>query len=558
MIEEGSLRVRTWVPAVMFAAVLVALLGAPGAAAEDSIESRYVAELRATVADVRAASAHVSALRSAGRGSVWVRTATEVNPDGDPDGDGQTVSAGDGTLTRTVTTDPTVAFTTAWPTPPAVLTPGEEHEFEVSVTGAITGGRDTQGFRVHDAILLVNDRWDRTAVGVRQNCNDPIGTAPISCTEPTDAADTFTVRVPTPFGDTFSFGVGALNCGSCYVRYTYTAQSASQLRDGAAVRLLAAIQRARAILRLYLRADTRHGTSEEHALVREMLQTLRLAGGSYGAVTGSRIGSTPRRVGLARRLARAVSKEAAAAAVNRWPGIERIEALLRNPRQANRIVRREIQAELESELRRRRNAIARRALGDRLPLQLGVPLRTQVRNHAEQFALARLAKVIARIDKRGLLLSFFGEQVRVALRDIVQSARPTGKVERRTDITLAGYERREAALVALLPNTSSRLPVVRNALFEAQAALQAARFLRSDLRRLVARRCKTPDSPRCAGAKATQDRLAAADEKLSDRIGEVRTTFLIGREFDPAELRRWISGLGRMANDIRRAARRAR
>lgn len=78
--------------------------------------------------DVRAAAAHVRAPRSAGRGSVWVGTTTEINPDGDPDGDGQTVSAGDGTLMRSVTVDPTIDFTTAWTPPPSVLPPGEQHD----------------------------------------------------------------------------------------------------------------------------------------------------------------------------------------------------------------------------------------------------------------------------------------------------------------------------------------------------------------------------------------------------------------------------------------------
>ena len=42
---------------------------------------------------------------------------------------------------------------------------------------------------------------------------------------PTANQGTSRVEVPTPrTGATFTFGVGALNCGSSYVRYRYTAR----------------------------------------------------------------------------------------------------------------------------------------------------------------------------------------------------------------------------------------------------------------------------------------------------------------------------------------------
>lgn len=156
---------------------------------------------------------------------VWTLTKSEVNPAHDPTPANSTVTASDGHLHWQVLIPPQVDFVGSWPTAPRRLDAGP-YSFSVSVSGKITGGTDTQGFRTFDVILLVGDRWDgSTAVGVGQNCNDPIGTAPMSCTPPASGKGAFRITVPTPqAGATFSFGVGALNCSACYVRYEYTAR----------------------------------------------------------------------------------------------------------------------------------------------------------------------------------------------------------------------------------------------------------------------------------------------------------------------------------------------
>ena len=168
-----------------------------------------------------------SLTRSEASGLTWVKKQARINPSGDPDPPGWEITARDGYLKLDVLEPPEAQFEGSFKPPPPQLAPGSSHAFDVTVAGKLTGRKDVQGFRVFNVILLVDDRWDgRTAVGVGQNCNDPIGAEPISCTSPASSKGTFTVRAPTPrkAGDTFSFGVSALNCGgACYIRYEYVA-----------------------------------------------------------------------------------------------------------------------------------------------------------------------------------------------------------------------------------------------------------------------------------------------------------------------------------------------
>ncbi|HEU0305084.1 MAG TPA: hypothetical protein VFR32_10950, partial [Gaiellaceae bacterium] len=162
---------------------------------------------------------------------VWVLKKTVVNPTKDPvPRPDWSISTTSGHMDWKVLTAPQADFDVDYKPPPARLTSGKKHTIKVTVAGRITGGTDTQGFRNVDAILLVNDRWDRQAVGVSVNCYDPIGTEPISCTPPARRTGPLVVSVPAAYkaGEKFSVGLGALNCGNaCYVRYEYTAQGGS-------------------------------------------------------------------------------------------------------------------------------------------------------------------------------------------------------------------------------------------------------------------------------------------------------------------------------------------
>ena len=115
-------------------------------------------------------------------------------------------------------------FDASYPAPPKNVAPGK-YSFAVTITGTITG-EPTQQYLTVDVIPLPNDRWDRSAVGTRQSCNDPIGTEPISCTPPSKATGTLTIDFPSASkpGERFSFAVGALNCTACAIRYEYVSR----------------------------------------------------------------------------------------------------------------------------------------------------------------------------------------------------------------------------------------------------------------------------------------------------------------------------------------------
>jgi hypothetical protein len=139
---------------------------------------------------------------------------------------GSTITVKSGSLTWQFGPPLPAEFVVAYKPGPGNLAPGT-HSFTVTVTGRLTGAKNVQRYLTVDAILLVGDRWDgSTAAGTLQSCTDPIGTEPISCTPPSKRTGTFKVPVPTPSrkGETFTFGVGALNCSACYVRYEYVSR----------------------------------------------------------------------------------------------------------------------------------------------------------------------------------------------------------------------------------------------------------------------------------------------------------------------------------------------
>ena len=112
--------------------------------------------------------------------------------------------------------------------------PGQNHAFTVDVAARILPGADTsvQGFRPHDAILIINGSWPnyRPYVGVGVNCVTDIWGNPLGCTPPAGEYATnsgvFSVSFPfsVPSSGEFRFGVGALNCAACLVEYVYEAK----------------------------------------------------------------------------------------------------------------------------------------------------------------------------------------------------------------------------------------------------------------------------------------------------------------------------------------------
>ena len=179
-----------------------------------------------------AAGPRASSGKAAPRASVplaWTLQRASANPNNEPNPSGSSVTPRVGHLDWQVLVAPQVAFTAEYGAPPPTLAPGKRYEFAVTLAGRITGGTDTPGYRRFDVILYLNDRWVDPIAGsspsLKQECGAPSFGAPVVCSAPGSLKGKVGFVVPTPQkpGDTFSFGVGALNCSRCYVRFEYAA-----------------------------------------------------------------------------------------------------------------------------------------------------------------------------------------------------------------------------------------------------------------------------------------------------------------------------------------------
>ncbi len=158
----------------------------------------------------------------------WVLSSTKLNPAGDDDPVNWVVSPSETSMSVTQSfgpDDPSGAeaqFDATWKAPPSELEPDTAMEISVTVSGRVTGSRETQFFFGLDVIMLVDGTWNNSAVGAGANCAQ---TTVISneyvCSDPVTNTGVLPFRVPA-FGETFTVGVGALNCGGvCYVEWSY-------------------------------------------------------------------------------------------------------------------------------------------------------------------------------------------------------------------------------------------------------------------------------------------------------------------------------------------------
>lgn len=159
----------------------------------------------------------------------WTLKKTTVNPRGEAQPVGSSVVAKSGSLTWQILYAPQVQYDVTYPAPAAQLKPSQKLTLPVTVSGRVTGGKDTGGYRKIDVIGYLNDRWDNDGPGLWQNCTAPSWGAPIACMPPATVKGKISFFAPQPSraGDTFSWGVGALNCSACYVRFEYVAKEAT-------------------------------------------------------------------------------------------------------------------------------------------------------------------------------------------------------------------------------------------------------------------------------------------------------------------------------------------
>ncbi len=158
----------------------------------------------------------------------WVQVDEQVNPNGDPSPDRWVVELGANSVSVVQSFGPDdtdggeATFDATWEAPAATLIPGEPLVIPVTASGRNTGNLDTQYFFGIDVIMIVNGRWNNEAVGADANCaQTTVISGVYECSEPVTNMGEMVTTVPT-FGDQFTIGVGALNCGgACYVEWTY-------------------------------------------------------------------------------------------------------------------------------------------------------------------------------------------------------------------------------------------------------------------------------------------------------------------------------------------------
>jgi hypothetical protein len=117
-----------------------------------------------------------------------------------------------------------VSFDIDFDPPPAIVAPGTHHDFDLTVTAAVVDPAEKgRGLRAA-AYLTLNDRSLGVIAEAKASCVVNGGDA--DCEVVNSGPMPVSVEFPAlsdsaQEGDSFSFGIGVANCGTCYVRYEY-------------------------------------------------------------------------------------------------------------------------------------------------------------------------------------------------------------------------------------------------------------------------------------------------------------------------------------------------
>lgn len=161
----------------------------------------------------------VGVVASGGR---WELSETLINPDGGAETEWVDATASSGHMTvvqlNSGSGRTSSVSEATWNPPPATLAPGTE--VEIDVTATITA-KPGAGSNYHSFTVIPQVRggfWPGGGIGPEVACGQDVGCDQARAEE----TGTLTFDVPSG-GDTFNFGVSALNCGgTCEVRYVYT------------------------------------------------------------------------------------------------------------------------------------------------------------------------------------------------------------------------------------------------------------------------------------------------------------------------------------------------
>jgi hypothetical protein len=165
-----------------------------------------------------------------GDGATWRLEEVTIEPPVSPAGSVTTSSQG--FVSVEFLDDPTVSMTVTYDPPLSTLEPGVTYDIPVTVTGEVTGGTDTQGYRFVTVLLWQNDSPSPGAgeIYVELGCTTQIGTWETTCSPPVTIRDELTFVAPSSSGDG-TYRLSVFVYGRAWAHFDYQLQAAPATVD---------------------------------------------------------------------------------------------------------------------------------------------------------------------------------------------------------------------------------------------------------------------------------------------------------------------------------------